>query len=163
GGGDVHYVSSCAAGALTRMMIADVSGHGEAVSETARRLRKLMQRHVNHHQQTRFVRMLNAEFAELAQNGRFATAVAFTFDAPIEASIGVGDLVLCYTDALIEARKRSELLGEAGLLQFVRKLDTTAAERFARGLISAIQADGWEIDDDTTVFLFRPHTSRFKV
>src|SRR5829696_3345245 len=61
GGGDVHYVSSCVAG-------------------TARALRKLMQRHVNHHAQTGFVRALNEQFTALAQTGRFATAVAFTFD-----------------------------------------------------------------------------------
>src|SRR5262249_55062163 len=30
-GGDIHYVSSCAAGMLTRLLVADVSGHGEAV------------------------------------------------------------------------------------------------------------------------------------
>ena len=27
-GGDVHYVSSCATGRITRLLVADVSGHG---------------------------------------------------------------------------------------------------------------------------------------
>src|SRR5690606_40547076 len=29
-GGDVHYVSSCAAGMLTRLLVADVRGHGRS-------------------------------------------------------------------------------------------------------------------------------------
>jgi serine phosphatase RsbU (regulator of sigma subunit) len=82
GGGDVHYVSSCAAGALSRLLLADVCGHGVEAAEAARRLRKLMGRHINQHQQTRFVRSMNREFAELARDGRFATAIAFTYDAP---------------------------------------------------------------------------------
>src|SRR5438046_8389500 len=52
GGGDVHYVSSCAAGALTRLLVADVCGHGADASATAHRLRKMMQFHVNFHTQT---------------------------------------------------------------------------------------------------------------
>jgi serine phosphatase RsbU (regulator of sigma subunit) len=81
-GGDVHYASSCAAGALSRMLIADVSGHGAGVSDIARRLRKLMRRHINQHRQTGFVRSMNQEFASLATMGHFATAVAYTYDAP---------------------------------------------------------------------------------
>ena len=29
GGGDVYYVSSCASGRITRLLLADISGHGE--------------------------------------------------------------------------------------------------------------------------------------
>ena len=32
-GGDVHYVSLCGGGIVTRMIVADVSGHGESVAE----------------------------------------------------------------------------------------------------------------------------------
>ena len=81
GGGDVHYVSSCAAGMIARLLVADVAGHGERVAETARRLRKLMQRHIVDHDQLRLMRSLNREFAAVSVSGRFATAVAFTFDA----------------------------------------------------------------------------------
>jgi serine phosphatase RsbU (regulator of sigma subunit) len=81
-GGDVHYVSSCALGMIARMLIADVSGHGQPVAQVAGRLRKLMQRHASHHNQVRLMRSLNQEFAVLSGGeGRFATAVAFTFDA----------------------------------------------------------------------------------
>ncbi len=82
GGGDVYYVSSCATGRITRMLVADVSGHGEVVSGTAGRLRALMRKYVNYLDQTQFVRSLNAEFSVLAQGGLFATAVAATFFGP---------------------------------------------------------------------------------
>jgi serine phosphatase RsbU (regulator of sigma subunit) len=81
GGGDVHYVSSCAAGMIARVLVADVAGHGARVSDTAERLRRLMRRHVNDHDQVRLMRSLNREFATVSVAGRFATAVAFTFDA----------------------------------------------------------------------------------
>ena len=34
-GGDVYYVSNCATGRITRLMLADVSGHGSAVAKIA--------------------------------------------------------------------------------------------------------------------------------
>lgn len=43
-GGDIHYVSSCAAGLVTRVLVADVSGHGSAVADAATKLRNLMRR-----------------------------------------------------------------------------------------------------------------------
>jgi len=81
GGGDVHYVSSCASGMIARILVADVAGHGRPVAETAERLRRLMRRHINDHDQVRLMRSLNREFAAVSTAGRFATAVAFTFDA----------------------------------------------------------------------------------
>ena len=41
GGGDVYYLSFCASGRITRMLLADVSGHGETVSQVAVGLRDL--------------------------------------------------------------------------------------------------------------------------
>jgi sigma-B regulation protein RsbU (phosphoserine phosphatase) len=81
-GGDVHYVSSCATGRITRLLLADVSGHGAVVADTAGKLRQLMRRYVNHIDQKKFVASLNGEFAALSQDGRFATAIATTFFAP---------------------------------------------------------------------------------
>lgn len=81
GGGDVHYVSSCAAGMIARVLVADVAGHGARVSHTADRLRRLMRRHVIDHDQVRLMRSLNREFAAVSTAGRFATAIVFTFDA----------------------------------------------------------------------------------
>src|SRR5690349_11747250 len=66
-GGDVHYVSSCATGRITRLLIADVSGHGDAVGKIATELRTLMRKNVNRIEQNGFVAAMNAQFAELAQ------------------------------------------------------------------------------------------------
>lgn len=81
GGGDVHYVSSCASGRITRMLVADVSGHGERVARTSAGLRDIMRKYVNYVDQTRVVRAMNAEFAGVSA-GRFATAVVATFWEP---------------------------------------------------------------------------------
>lgn len=80
-GGDVHYVSSCATGRITRLLLADVSGHGATVAETASMLRQLMRRYVNHVEQRVFVRAMNHEFAGISQQ-RFATVIAASFFAP---------------------------------------------------------------------------------
>ena len=61
-GGDVYYVSSCASGRITRLLLADVSGHGTAVASVATGLRDLMRQHVNLINQTRFVREMNRQF-----------------------------------------------------------------------------------------------------
>jgi phosphoserine phosphatase RsbU/P len=81
-GGDVYYVSNCATGRITRLMLADVSGHGSAVADIANELRLLMRRYVNHFQQLKFVTSMNEAFANLAHSGGFATAVVATFLAP---------------------------------------------------------------------------------
>lgn len=78
-GGDVHYVSLCAGGLVTRLMLADVSGHGAAVAGTSQTLRALMRRFMNARNQGGLVRSLNCEFSRLAQAGRFATAVIATY------------------------------------------------------------------------------------
>jgi hypothetical protein len=41
-GGDVYYASSCGTGRITRLLLADVAGHGNAVAATAADLRNLM-------------------------------------------------------------------------------------------------------------------------
>ena len=54
-GGDVHYVSLCGGGVITRMIVADVSGHGESVAEFSGMLRSLLRRNINRKSQTRLV------------------------------------------------------------------------------------------------------------
>ena len=81
-GGDVYYASSCATGRISRLLLADVSGHGSAVASTAADLRTLMRRFVNRLDQTEFVRLLNQQFMELSEGGTFATAIVSTFFAP---------------------------------------------------------------------------------
>ena len=81
-GGDVYYASSCATGRISRLLLADVSGHGNTVAATAADLRTLMRRFVNRLDQKEFVRLLNQQFTALSRNGIFATAVVTTFFSP---------------------------------------------------------------------------------
>jgi sigma-B regulation protein RsbU (phosphoserine phosphatase) len=81
-GGDVYYVSSCATGRISRVLLADVSGHGNSVASTAADLRTLMRRFVNRLDQKEFVRLLNEQFTALSRHDTFATAVVSTFFAP---------------------------------------------------------------------------------
>jgi sigma-B regulation protein RsbU (phosphoserine phosphatase) len=81
-GGDVYYASSCATGRITRLLLADVAGHGISVASTAADLRTLMRRFVNRLDQGEFVRLLNRQFTALSKSGAFATAVVATFFEP---------------------------------------------------------------------------------
>jgi sigma-B regulation protein RsbU (phosphoserine phosphatase) len=81
-GGDVYYASSCGTGRITRLLLADVSGHGNAVAAMAADLRTLMRRFVNRLDQGEFVALLNRQFAEACSSGKFATAIVTTFFSP---------------------------------------------------------------------------------
>jgi phosphoserine phosphatase RsbU/P len=81
-GGDVYFASSCATGRISRLLLADVAGHGKPVASTAADLRTLMRRFVNRLDQAEFVRLLNQQFGELSKEGVFATAIVSTFFEP---------------------------------------------------------------------------------
>lgn len=209
-GGDIHYVSMCGEGRIGRFMLADVAGHGSAVSELAIALRKLMRASVGRADQTRIARGLNREFGQLSQQGIFATAAIMTYFAPTdqllcclaghpkplwyrsqtrrwgllepEASdtreflglpLGIihpteyhqfavtldpGDLIVAYTDSLIEARAPGMApLGEKGLLSLVASLNAGEPARFGHNLIAAVdRASGGTSatrDDDLTLLV----------
>jgi serine phosphatase RsbU (regulator of sigma subunit) len=78
-GGDIHYVSLCGGGVITRCILADVSGHGASVAELAGSLRDLMRRNINRKSQARLVKELNRQFTDLAKLRRFATALVATY------------------------------------------------------------------------------------
>lgn len=91
GGGDIHYVTSCATGRITRLMVADVSGHGETVAKAAVALRRLLCKYSNFIDQSKFIEAVNENFAEIAAGaeeelapGAFATAVVATYFAPTD-------------------------------------------------------------------------------
>jgi serine phosphatase RsbU (regulator of sigma subunit) len=84
-GGDVYYLSSCASGRITRILLADVSGHGELVAGTAAGLRDLMRKNVNVISQRRFVAAMNQQFSAASATGSFATAVVSSFFAPTQS------------------------------------------------------------------------------
>jgi serine phosphatase RsbU (regulator of sigma subunit) len=77
-----------------------------------------------------------------------------------DVKLKVGDLVLCYTDSLIEARDAAgEMLGTQGLLELVRTTDTTDPTRLTAQILAKVEARcGQQLcDDDVTVLLFRPN------
>ena len=226
-GGDVHYFSMCGSGRVTRLAMADVSGHGREVDETARRLRQLMRKYINLLDQTRLARAINREFPQTEGTPMFATVLFATYFAPTdhliicnaghprpiwfstrtmswrllsaEASdagpsirnekaryrfarvanlpLGIieptdyhqfavklekGDLVLLYTDALIEAANpRGVRLGEAGLLRLAEQLEIMDPEQTGRALLKKV--DEWrdhaEPDDDQTLIVMRHNAS----
>jgi len=112
-GGDVYYASSCATGRISRLLLADVAGHGSSVAATAADLRTLMRRFVNRLDQTEFVRLLNQQFTALSRAGTFATAVVATFFAPsrrLTVCNAGHPLPLLYR----AARKQWDFLGNEG-------------------------------------------------
>lgn len=191
-GGDIYYVSMCGQGRVGRFILADVSGHGEEVSETANRLRNLMRKSIMRPDQTAIARGLNRQFGRLRSRGVFATAVMLTYFAPTDQLIcclaghprpliyraqsgrwsfltepsqvenlpprglplGVipkteycqfavtlarGDIIVAYTDALIEARRNDEeMIGEQGLLSIVESLRVGVPAHLGLDLIDAI-------------------------
>src|SRR5271157_4434391 len=81
-GGDVYYLSSCSSGRITRILLADVSGHGELVARTAAGLRDLMRRNISVISQRRFVSAMNRQFSATSGDSDFATAIVSSFFAP---------------------------------------------------------------------------------
>jgi serine phosphatase RsbU (regulator of sigma subunit) len=205
-GGDVYYVTLCGGGVITRMVVADVSGHGARVAEFSSSLRSLLRKNINQKSQRRVVERLNREFGEMAGMRRFATAIVATYLAStdglwicnaghprplyrrasdgqwsllasadegdhgnlplglddettyqnFEVQLDRGDVVVFYTDALIEAADSSgQLLGEPGLLAAARGLDVADSSPAAIGkaLLQAVarHMQAARADDDVTM------------
>ena len=75
-GGDVHYVSVCPSCIVSRVALADVSGHGTAVVALAEKLRELMQRYLRALEQVSLMRDLNQAVREELGDVHYATMVA---------------------------------------------------------------------------------------
>src|SRR6476619_2046969 len=63
-GGDVHYVSVCPSCIVSRIALADVSGHGRTVAVLGEKLRELMQRYLRDLEQIALMRDLNQALRE---------------------------------------------------------------------------------------------------
>lgn len=74
-GGDLYYLSVCSQGSISRIALADVSGHGESVSALAEHLRDALREHADHWDQSALIRQLNDSFFRISTGGKFATAV----------------------------------------------------------------------------------------
>ena len=79
GGGDVHYLSVCSKGRLSRVAVADVAGHGSHASSVAESLRKILQRHTDNWDQSTLMQELNEAFARESTMSEFATAAVLGF------------------------------------------------------------------------------------
>jgi phosphoserine phosphatase RsbU/P len=78
-GGDVHYLSVCSKGQVSRIALADVAGHGESASAVADRLRQVLRHHTDNWDQSALMRELNEAFQLDAEGVQFATAVVLGF------------------------------------------------------------------------------------
>lgn len=217
GGGDVHYMSSCASGVITRVLLADVSGHGREVSRIAEGLRRIMQQNINRIDQRAVLKKVNDQFRLDSSDDRFATAIMFTYFAPsgsltisnaghpppllfscddqswrtidnTHAQEGVGladmplgifkdmnynlreirlrrgDMILCYSDALIEAKKSDgKLLGVEGLLDHVKNIPIGSPSDMIGRLRESICSEMRLDDDDVTAIMIQRDTQRARV
>lgn len=75
-GGDVHYVSVCPSCIVSRIALADVSGHGLAVEALGEKLKELMQRYLRALEQVGLMRDLNQAVREALDDVHYATMVA---------------------------------------------------------------------------------------
>ena len=82
GGGDLHYLSVCDQGALSRVVVADVAGHGQAVNPLAGQLHNLMRQYINIWDQSNFMRSLNQHFRQGMQELEYATAAVLGYNRP---------------------------------------------------------------------------------
>ena len=75
-GGDLHYLSVCNMGYVSRIALADVSGHGSESGGFAAALHDMLRRYINYWDQSDLMRELNGAFREYASPSRkYATAV----------------------------------------------------------------------------------------
>jgi sigma-B regulation protein RsbU (phosphoserine phosphatase) len=81
-GGDVYYLSVCSQGSISRITLADVVGHGDAVSRAAGRLHAALRRHASAFDQSLLIRSLNDTFLGDAEGStEFATAFVIGYYA----------------------------------------------------------------------------------
>ena len=78
-GGDLYYLSACSHGSIARVVIADVSGHGEKVSAAAARLQNSLQQYIDLWDQSLLIRDLNESFFRNEHRVKFATAFLGSF------------------------------------------------------------------------------------
>jgi sigma-B regulation protein RsbU (phosphoserine phosphatase) len=216
-GGDVIYTSQCASGRITRIVLADVSGHGQLASKTANDLRDLMRKYINYIQQSKFVESMNHKFNVLQTDEHFATAVVMTYfqptrilqlsnaghppplyysstkgswsfiyqpsdkqeeldDIPLgilpstcysseKIKLSVGDVILTYSDALIECPFHDgTLLGTDGLFNLVTKLEISQdSNSIVHELMDMIiESTGSKISngDDTTITVLKVNETK---
>ena len=210
-GGDIHYMTSCATGRITRIVIADISGHGEVVADFAIILKQLMHRYINYISQEKFARDINNHFCKISERGQFATAIIMTHFAPTgeltfcnaghpsplvyrnnsktwhkleqeildeqdytnvpfgivedtdyrqnRVTLGEDDIVLLFTDALMEAlMTSSDDDGLELLKQMLDKINVTDPDKLMESIIGSLLVilDEDMFTDDMTILVLSP-------
>jgi len=80
GGGDIHFLSLCDREMLSKIVVADVAGHGEIVSDIALELRNLLRENLNEIDNSKLLMSLNDALKHKLKEGRFVTMAAATFN-----------------------------------------------------------------------------------
>ncbi|MEW6199676.1 MAG: PP2C family protein-serine/threonine phosphatase [Planctomycetota bacterium] len=81
-GGDIHYVSICSSGLLSRFCLADVAGHGEPVAQVSQEIHRLLRQFMNHHDERRVLAGLNQRL-QGTELERMTTAAAVSYLPPL--------------------------------------------------------------------------------
>jgi sigma-B regulation protein RsbU (phosphoserine phosphatase) len=89
-GGDIHFLSFCDQENLSKVVVADVAGHGQIVSKIALELRKLLRENVDEVDNGRLLFSINDTLRHKLREGKFVTMVAATFNG------NKGDLIYAY-------------------------------------------------------------------
>lgn len=79
GGGDIHLLSVCDRCMLSKIVIADVAGHGRLVSDLALELKNLLRQNLNEIDNSKLLVSLNDSLSHRLREGRFVTMVTATF------------------------------------------------------------------------------------
>ncbi|REK15571.1 MAG: hypothetical protein DWQ37_09270 [Planctomycetota bacterium] len=81
-GGDVHFISSCASGRITRMLLADVCAPRPLFAELSAAFRWLMARYINSISQARLAEEVHGQIRSFWDRGALTTTVMGTFFSP---------------------------------------------------------------------------------
>lgn len=79
-GGDIHYLSACSAGLVSRACLADVAGHGEDVADLSTQLHRLLGHHMTAVEPAGVFHELNRHLAA-REAAAITTAICFTYSA----------------------------------------------------------------------------------
>ena len=82
GGGEVHYISSCASGRITRLLMADICGSESIFKRLATEMRDGLMRNINSIWQNRCVTQLSKRLLDFSGLDGFATAAVATYFSP---------------------------------------------------------------------------------
>ena len=87
GGGEIHFVSSCASGRITRILIADICGSESIFKQFSCQIRDGLLKSINSIWQTKVIEEMEGQLREFANHGGFATASIATFFAPTRSFV----------------------------------------------------------------------------